>query len=78
MKKKMIYATLLLGGLAQWGCSPEFWGGAAVGALGAGGGYEYNSKRQMDKLEDDYRSERISRREYEQRKRQIESGSIIY
>jgi hypothetical protein len=32
----------------------------------------------MDRLEDDYRNERISRREYEERKQQIENGSIIY
>jgi hypothetical protein len=32
----------------------------------------------MDKLEDDYRNERIYRAEYEQRKRQIEPGSIVY
>jgi hypothetical protein len=39
---------------------------------------EINNKRQMDRLEEDYRNERISRREYEERKRQIEHGSIIY
>jgi hypothetical protein len=32
----------------------------------------------MNKLEDDYRSGRIDRREYEVRKSQIEKGSIIY
>jgi hypothetical protein len=32
----------------------------------------------MDRLEDDFKSQRISREEYESRKRQIESGSIIY
>jgi hypothetical protein len=46
--------------------------------LATGAGYEINAKRQMDKLEDDYRNEKISRAEYEQRKRQIESGSIVY
>ena len=35
-------------------------------------------QNQLDKLEADYRSERISRREYEARKAQIEKGSIIY
>jgi hypothetical protein len=76
--KKTLYTLVMLAGLAQWGCSPEFWGGAAVGALGAGGGYEYNAKRQMDRLDDDRKSGRISRDEYEDRKRQIERGSIIY
>ncbi|HZD39618.1 MAG TPA: hypothetical protein VE131_02785 [Terriglobales bacterium] len=79
MKKitlKLIMLALIP--LLQWGCSPQFWGGAAAGALGTGAGYEYNSKRQMDKLEEDYRSGRISREEYLDRKRQIEKGSIIY
>jgi len=70
-------ATLyLLGSLALSGC--EFAAGAATGALTTGAGYEINAKRQMDRLEDDYRRERISRREYERRKDQIERGSIIY
>ncbi|MGE5219641.1 MAG: hypothetical protein ACM3SP_21780 [Chloroflexota bacterium] len=67
---------LLLASLAITGC--EFAAGAATGALATGAGYEINAKRQMDRLEDDYRHERISRREYEQRKSQIERGSIIY
>jgi hypothetical protein len=73
---KSIAAILLLGSLAMTGC--EFAAGAATGALATGAGYEINAKRQMDRLEDDYRRERISRREYEQRKSQIERGSIIY
>jgi hypothetical protein len=63
-------------GLSQWGC--EFIGGAAVGAGATGAGYEYNAYRQMQQLEEDYKNERISRAQYEERKRQIEAGSIIY
>jgi len=74
MKKIML--LLLFVSLTQWGC--EFLGGAAVGGLATGAGYEINAKRQMDRLEDDYRNERISRREYESRKAQIERGSIVY
>jgi hypothetical protein len=74
MKKYL--ALLALVGLTQSGCA--FLGGAATGALGAGAAYEINAKRQMDRLEEDYRNERISRSEYETRKQQIESGSIIY
>ena len=73
---KNIAALLLLGSLGLAGC--EFVAGAATGALATGAGYEINSKRQMDRLEEDYRRERISRREYERRKEQIERGSIIY
>lgn len=32
----------------------------------------------MDRLEEDFKKERISRSEYETRKKQIETGSIIY
>jgi hypothetical protein len=73
---RTIATILLLGSLALTGC--EFAAGAATGALATGAGYEINAKRQMDRLEDDYRHERISRREYERRKDQIERGSIIY
>jgi hypothetical protein len=75
MKHLMLVLTIMLG-LGQAGC--EFIGGAAVGAGAAGAGYEYNAYRQMQQLEDDYKAEKISRQEYEERKKQIEAGSIIY
>jgi hypothetical protein len=73
---KRLAVLVLLAGLTQTGC--QFLGGAATGALATGAGYEIQAKRQMDRLEEDYRSRRISREEYESRKRQIESGSIVY
>jgi hypothetical protein len=77
MKQVLAYFALLITVmLAQQGCA--FLGGAAVGSLAAGAAYELSSKNQMDRLEEDYKNERISRREYETRKKQIESGSIIY
>jgi hypothetical protein len=74
--KGLMLSLILIVGLTQAGC--QFLGGAATGALATGAGYEIQSKRQMDKLEDDFKSRRISREEYESRKRQIESGSIVY
>jgi hypothetical protein len=45
-------------------------------------GYRLPGKKYVwgarDKLEDDHKNERISRKEYEARKSQIEKGSIIY
>jgi hypothetical protein len=73
---KTLATMLLLGSLALGGC--EFVAGAATGALATGAGYEINAKRQMDRLENDYRDERMGRREYEARRRQIERGSVIY
>ena len=73
---KSLVLAIMIVGLTQSGC--QFLGGAATGALATGAGYEIQAKRQMDRLEDDFKSRRISREEYESRKRQIESGSIIY
>ena len=74
MKKYLV--LILLAGLTQQGCA--FLGGVAAGTLATGAGYEINAKRQMDRLDEDLRNERISRREYDERKQQIEKGSIIY
>ena len=74
--KNLMLALVTLLGLGQAGC--EFIGGAVVGAGATGAGYEYQAYRQMQQLEEDYKAERISRREYEERKKQIEAGSIIY
>lgn len=74
--KKLMMVLVMLAGFGQAGC--EFIGGAAVGAGATGAGYEYQAYRQMQQLEEDYKAERISRREYEERKKQIEAGSIIY
>ncbi len=75
MKKLMLVFAVLIG-LSQSGCA--FLGGAALGTLGTSAGYEYNAYSQMNKLEDDFKAERISRKEYESRKVQIEKGSILY
>ena len=74
--KKLMLALVLMVGVGQSGCM--FLGGAAVGALGTSAGYEINAHSKMNQLEDDYKAERISRREYEARKSQLEKGSIIY
>lgn len=73
---KSFVIALMLVAFTQAGC--QFLGGAATGALATGAGYEIQAKRQMDRLEEDYRNRRISREEYESRKRQIESGSVVY
>ena len=74
--KKLILALALMVGLGQSGCA--FLGGAAVGALGTSAGYEINANSKMNQLESDYKAEKISRKEYEARKSQLEKGSLIY
>jgi hypothetical protein len=74
--KKLMLVLVLMVALGQSGCA--FLGGAAVGALGTSAGYEINAHSKMNQIEDDYKAERISRKEYEARKSQIEKGSIVY
>ena len=74
MKKYFLFFIFAV--VTQSGC--QFLGGTATGALATGAGYEIQAKRQMDKLEEDLKNERISRSEYEARKEQIEAGSILY
>jgi hypothetical protein len=68
--KKMMMVLVLMVALGQSGCA--FLGGAAVGALGTSAGYEIDAKSKVNQLEDDYKAERISRKEYKARKTQIE------
>jgi hypothetical protein len=74
--KNLMLVLVLMVALGQSGCA--FLGGAALGALGTSAGYEINAKSKMDQLENDYKAERISRKEYEARKSQLEKGSIVY
>jgi len=79
MKKTIIKTVsffLMMVIMFAGGCA--FLGGAAVGAAGTAGAYEYSSKNQLDKLEEDYKAGNITKEEYESRKKQIEEGSIIY
>ena len=74
-KKGILILTLLMLGLllpVMTGC------GVFVGAAGAGAGYEYQNKKQLELLEDDYKAGNIDKEEYLKRKKDIESGSIIY
>jgi hypothetical protein len=70
-KKKLMLVFALWIGVSQSACA--FLGGAATGA-----DYEINARGEMNKLDDDYKAERISRAEYQARKSQIGKGSIIY
>lgn len=73
---RLMMVLVMLVGFSQSGCA--FLGGAALGAAGTGAAYEINARQQLERLEADYKAERISRREYEERKKQIEAGSLIY
>jgi hypothetical protein len=65
--------------VALTGCS-SVGGGLLGGILGvgaAGGGYEYNLKRQKDRVEEDFKAGKIDQKEYEIRKDQIVRDSLL-
>jgi len=78
--KILIVAFFVLSLLFAVGCESK-WGtaglGAAGGAVAAGGGYEYVIDREMKKIEQDLKDDKIDQREYEIRKDQIERMSIL-
>ncbi|MFN2309008.1 MAG: hypothetical protein ABR553_04640 [Gammaproteobacteria bacterium] len=66
-------AVVVLAGMS--GCSTrEMATGAAVG----GAAYEYSNKRAMDDLKKEYESGRLTREEYERRKKEIGDRSVVY
>ena len=75
MQKLMVLLALMIV-LGQWGC--QFVGGSASGNRTPVSGYNSNSHYQMNQLEGDYRDQRITRRDYEIRKGQVEIGVILY
>ena len=64
-----------IAGLAQTGCA-GLW--ASTGAAGTAAAYEAHSKYELDQLNRDYESGRMSKAEYDARKRQVEQGSVVY
>ena len=74
MRKLMVLFALMIA-LGQWGC--QSLAGSASGNSTPVSGYDSNSHYQMNQLEEDYRDQRISRRDYEIRKGQVEIGFIL-
>ena len=75
MRKLMVLLALMMA-LGQWAC--QLTGGAASWNTVTVASYGSNSHNRMNQLEEDYRADRISRRNYEARKGQLEIGSIRY
>ena len=78
MMKRFFILALTLPLLLSIGCSRGAVGGAAVGAGAAGAAYEYQNKRALAQLEDDWKAGKISKDEYFRRKKEIEKRSLVY
>lgn len=77
MKRSLALTGLFLGSVVLTGCSGAFWGGTGAGVLGAGAGYEYQAQRQMDQINADLKAGKITQKEYDIRKDQIQRGSLL-
>ena len=77
MPKSFVSLGLSVLALAAVGCSSKA-GNVAVGAGAAGAAYEYSNKRSVDQLEQDVKEGKISREEYDRRRKDIEDKSLVY
>lgn len=76
--KVYIFLAMILPALFLSGCGRGTVGGAAIGAGAAGAAYEYQNKKALEDLDEDFRAGRISRQEYERRKDEIQGKSLVY
>lgn len=77
MKRIPLVVVIFLSAvLSLSGCSKSFYGGAAVGAAGAGAAYEYQARDAIKDLEKERSEGRISQEEYERRKKEIQERSL--
>jgi hypothetical protein len=75
MRKLLVLFALMMA-LGQWAC--QLVGGTASWNTVTVESYESNSDNRMNQLAEDYRADRVSRRDYEARKGQLEIGSFHY
>lgn len=78
MDRRLAAVTLPLACMIVAACASKA-GNLAVGAgVGAGAAYEYQNKRELDQLKQDYEAGKINKQEYDQRRKEIENRSIVY
>ena len=76
MTKKYLFIGVLLI-LGVTGCSSKA-GNIGLGAGAAGAAYEYSNKRAIEQLDRDLQAGKITQDEYNRRRSEIESRSVIY
>lgn len=74
---RRIAVVLPLACMLTVGCASKA-GNIALGAGAAGAAYEYQNKRQLDQLKKEYEQGKISKQEYDQRRKDIENHSLIF
>ncbi len=75
--RKIIAASLILVMVGVTGCSTGNVLSGAAGAAAGAGTYEYHLKRMKDRVQADFDSKAIDKREYEIRMDQIDRDSVF-
>lgn len=73
-----LLTVLTMAVVATSACTKRQAVGTAVGAGAAGIGYEAYNKKRIEDNEDDFREGKITRKEYERRKDELEDRSVVY
>lgn len=73
-----VIATALIGSSLTTACTSRHVTGGLLGGAVVGGAYEYQNKKAIRHLERARAHGRISEREYQRRREEIEDRSIIY
>lgn len=73
-----VVGVALVGTSLTTACTQRHLAGGLIGGAAVGGAYEYHNKRSLDRLEHQRATRRISEREYQRRRREIDDRSIIY
>jgi len=73
-----VVIAVSVGGSLTSACTQRHVAGGLLGGAAVGGAYEYQNKRALDRLEHQRASGRISEREYQRRRREIDDRSLIY
>ena len=76
MNRNYLFIGVLLI-LGVTGCSTKA-ENIGLGAGAAGAAYEYSNKKQIEQLDKDLQEGKISKEEYDRRRKEIERRSIIY
>ena len=77
MKKTIMVIVVGFSLITLAGCSGQFWGGGATGAIASAGGYEFHMNQEKKRLQEDLKNGKIKQEEYDIRIDQLHRDSVF-
>lgn len=74
----ILAVAIVVGAVGATGCTDRHVAGGLIGGAAVGGAYEYQNKKALRQLDRDLHAGRISAREYQRRREEIDDRSLIY